>query len=505
MHSRASFIAAIGVFLIVSAVYALANAGRIDIIDGQYRFEVAENLLHSSSLQVLDPFLADAVPGRAGNYSHYGIAGSITPLPLMAAASLGAQAARDREQFFFSFTSALLGAATSGVLVLFYDALGIPRRRAVAWAIVASFATLAFPSSTSVFDQSQHALFVLGAAYFAYQAQQRDSLVLASAAGCCVAVLVNFQETYALMAAGLGLVTFSSVRSGDWDRRGARRYVLFLFVAAMGLAVWVAFNEFRFGSLLYSGKGNNHPPVVGNALFGLLGLLLSPGKSLILYSPPVILAIAGMTKLLQLHRSLGRGVMAAIVLQTSLIATLTFWAGDWCWGPRYFTPVLPLIALGLPFAPSLFSRGTVRFLIVVGVAVQLLGISVDHHRFFYARSLGRYFWYVDPALYFRSSALFARPAELFDMITSDVPTEARTFRPGPYPSLVTYAVLGGGSGDGPAPEWMKHYQVFWLPRPWPFWMHRLPEDMRPISLPGGLLLVGAVGIAGGIILRAGLR
>src|SRR5262249_36240290 len=58
--------------------------------------------------------------------------------------------------------------------------------------------------------------------------------------------------------------------------------------------------------------------------------------------------------------------------------------------------------------------------------------------------------------------------------------------------------------DGPPPElererpqWMTHYAIFYLPRPWVLWMWWLPSGQRPINIPmelSGLLAVGAFGL-----------
>jgi len=72
----------LGVFLFCAAVYGAAGPGRIDMIDGQYRFEVARNILDYHSVQIGDVFLGGSVSGVLGEYSSYDISGSLTPLPL---------------------------------------------------------------------------------------------------------------------------------------------------------------------------------------------------------------------------------------------------------------------------------------------------------------------------------------------------------------------------------------------------------------------------------------
>ncbi len=279
-----------------------------------------------------------------------------------------------------------------------------------------------------------------------------------------------------------------------------------MFAAGLGLVVWAGLNNFRFGHPLISGKGTNHPDPFGNPLVGMAGLLVSPGKSIFLYSPLAVLGILGVYRLARREPRLGQAIAAASVAYLMLISSLSFWGGDWCWGPRYIVVILPLLALGLPFIRhDRAGRATVRTLVASGLAIQLLGISVDQHRFFYERSLPDFFWAADRSFYFRHSALLARPGELLSMVRQGLPAEATRFRPGPYPDGLTYAVFGPGQQGAPQPLWMRHYAVFWLPRPWPLWMPAIPEARRPIDLTTAMALMAGMAVAGAIGIRAGLR
>jgi hypothetical protein len=329
------------------------------------------------------------------------------------------------------------------------------------------------------------------------------------AGGAAMAILVNFQETYIILLPTIGLAAIS----GGWldaaeRRRAIERYAVFVFVGCIGLLFYAGFNSFRFGSFLHSGKGVNHPSPIGNPLVGLPGLLVSPGKSIFLYSPPTAIALIGLYRLLLSHRVLGLAVVTSILAHGAMISMLSFYGGDWCWGPRYFATTLPLTALGFPFATfsRAYARLAVRALVVAGVCVQLLGLSLDHHRFFYARSLPAFFWYGNNSFYFQESALFARPGEIVDSIQHGVPPEADLFRPGPYSNRLTYAVFGGwGHPELTPPLWMRHYRVFWLPRPWPLWMSAVPEEQLPIDLRTANAILFAMALAGAWAIRSGLR
>ncbi len=496
-----SLTATVGVFLLVAVIYALAGPGRIDMIDGQYRFEVARNIIDRGSVQLYDPHLLGGVVGVNGVYSSYGLSGSLVAVPMVLLGKSSGISSVDREQFFFSFTSAVFGAAAAALLFVFYTNLGVSVRAALAWTFVSAFATLTFPQSTTVFDQVQQGFFVLAACFLGWLGARRDSMGLTVAGGAALAILVNFQEAYAILIPTLALVTLDRPESGPVPRRRVvERFAVFVFVAGLGLLFYAGFNNFRYGSLLFSGKGVNHPTVLGNPLIGLAGLLVSPGKSIVLYSPPILIALIGVYRLVRAHRYLALAIAMTCVVYIGLISTLSFYGGDWCWGPRYFVTILPLVAIGLPFAAM--RRWVALAIVITGLCVQLLALSLDHHRFFYSRSLPSFFWSTQRDFYFRDSALFARPAEIVDSIRNGVPPQASRFRPGPYPDLVTYAVFGPAQDDLPPPLWMRHFRVFWQPRPWPLWMRSVSEERRPVTWSVAVVALLGMGMCGAWMVRS---
>ncbi len=498
---RPRLLTALGVCLFTAAVYIASGPGRIDIIDGQYRFEVAKNVVEDWSIQLRDPFLGDAVKGILGDYSPYGLSGSLVGVPLVAIANWFGEPSQDRQQFFFSFTSGILGAATAGVLFLFLTDLSVPPRRALGWTMVASFATLAWPVATSTFDQTQHGFFILLACLLAFLSARRDSRGLAAAAGATLAFLVNYQITYVILLPAVAIAALALPgASAEERKRGFERAGLVASVGAVGVCVWMGINNFRFGTLLAGVQMNpRHPPARGNPFIGGPALLFSPGKSLFLYSPPTVVALFGLVRLYWRERRLGQAVAATCLLHFAMIASLTFYGGDWCWGPRYFAAVLPLVALGFGFIETgtIGARTAVRLAIATGLVIQVMAVSVDQHRFFYGRSLPTFFWYTQPGYYFSHSALFDRPGEIVQSLKG-IPPEATEFRPGPYSRMLTYAVFGGwGHPELPEPAWMRLYQVFWLPRPWPLWMRHVPHNhlVRLSWALAALALTGSAGLA----------
>jgi hypothetical protein len=92
----------------------------------------------------------------------------------------------------------------------------------------------------------------------------------------------------------------------------------------------------------------------GNPLAGAAGLLVSPSRGLLIFSPIVLVALAGLPALLR-EGWCGdlRWWGAAVVAQFALYASYSVWWGGHTYGPRYCLDLLPLLvpiaAAGLPW------------------------------------------------------------------------------------------------------------------------------------------------------------
>jgi hypothetical protein len=125
------------------------------------------------------------------------------------------------------------------------------------------------------------------------------------------------------------------------------------------------------------------PDAPGDLLQGLDGLLLSTGKSVLLYSPLVALAAFALPAFVRTRRADAlTGLLVALAVLIGA-AQLHRWHGDPAWGPRRLAPLLPILAepllvwldarSGLARRRAWLAFGA---LALVGVLVQALGIAV---------------------------------------------------------------------------------------------------------------------------------
>jgi len=144
------------------------------------------------------------------------------------------------------------------------------------------------------------------------------------------------------------------------------------------------YNFIRFGSVTNTGYHDVGNVMVENVLLSLWGFLFSPGKSIFLYSPPLLLALLGLRVFWNRHRATAVAMLATILPVVLFYCRLPSWPGDWAWGPRYVVFAIPVLLLPVvSFLSSMHwpRRGLVALVLAAGICVQVLGNAFywDHY------------------------------------------------------------------------------------------------------------------------------
>ena len=205
-----------------------------------------------------------------------------------------------------------------------------------------------------------------------------------------------------LALAGLATAVFFSCRMMDvlfaaaivvwlvWTNR--RALFWFLPVPILGGLVLLGYHFWYFGTIL-GGQARLEEFHVSlhdragiwstNLLDGVLGTLFSPNRGLLVFSPWIAVAIASLAiptvrRRLAAH-SLICVLLASLVPYLIILSKYSVWWGGQCFGPRYWTDVIPLFAILFAFSLDwMLSRS--RALMVVAavtisfsIAVQIVG------------------------------------------------------------------------------------------------------------------------------------
>ncbi len=359
-------------FLLI--VYLLTMAGRVISGDGETMYLTTKALVTRQTLAI--EARPEAAPGADGRwYGKYGLGQSAAQGPFFVAGHVLGKvfgAPDDRPaRFAVGMTNAFVTAALAGVFWLVLRALQTGRGPATAAALVFGLATLAWPYARADFAEPLQATALLLAFYALVRWRRRPGVGWAALAGVAGALALLTKVASAVLLLPLGLYFAVAL----WQWRSRRRSLGGDLVAAAlpvgaALVVQAGLNYARFGSVTEFGYGDE--PAIGFTtplLAGIGYLLLSPGKGLLFFAPPVA---AGLVGLAWMGRRLPlEALTAALVLASQLLYFGRWWAwhGDWCWGPRYLVVTVPFVMLGWGAVCSAWS---VMPVVLRGLAVLLV-------------------------------------------------------------------------------------------------------------------------------------
>lgn len=197
----------------------------------------------------------------------------------------------------------------------------------------------------------------------------------AAAAGTFAALAVLTRPT---------MVIFAALTPLYFWRRRREHLVASLALPALGAVALLAYNVGTVGSIAGGYAGMQITPDAVRAVTdGGFGLLLSPSRGLLVFTPAAILGIAGFLR--RPYRSdwipyLGLGCAVYFVSY----ASFSGWYGGATYGPRFLVDTYPALALAaVPVVEgslrSLSGRLLLGVLAVYGVLVQAVGVYGDYH------------------------------------------------------------------------------------------------------------------------------
>lgn len=389
--------------LLVFGVYLLTMSGHTYSPDEETMLEVSRSLVTKATWAIPQSQSFVDVAGADGRrYSQYGPGQSFAAVPWVATGLLVGNAfPKDQAGYplrlILGSFNALVAAGICGLLAALGMALGYSRWASLLLGAALAFSTYLWPHSRTFFSEPLTALLLLGSFYLLVRVRHVSSstgrgMVLQMAGSGALLALVlatKIQYAVAIPAFVLYLVwsTLASRTDSSPPTPRTQHFTRLLswgggFV--LGLLPLMLYNWTVFGSPLLTGYGTDLRATFKTPLGeGVYGLLLSPGKGLVWYALPVLLAAWGLWRFARKHLAEAVFVLLLGVSIVTLFALYAFWHGDGSWGPRYLIPFLPFALLP---AVALFDRlGStapikslaVAVVLTLGFFVNLLGVLVN--------------------------------------------------------------------------------------------------------------------------------
>ena len=412
-----------GIYALFLSLYLLTAGGHFFSTDHIAVYLTTEDLIDHHSLSI--KHIYNAVPGLHGQYySAYGLGQSLVDIPLYLIGkgvdSIGSPAMHRYfggvylgdwggtvPIFFVSLLNQLVMPLNCVMVFLFGVRLGFSPRRAFATTLLFGLCTFAIVYARDSFQHPLETLFVLLCVYILFVHRSAPTAAHALYAGTFlalglltrlsvvvlvppIAVYLLFIGWRALLPAPLQPATprasrlsFSGQARGMWRAcwTALPRYLApFMVPIALVLALTVGLNVARFGDpWLFNGPAEGHGFSLSALTVGLYGNLFTVGRSIFLYSPPLLLALFTFRQFLRSFRAEALLFLSMAAAYLLFYSGYTDWSGGWSWGPRYLLAVTPFLILPASYAlGSRTGRALVVCCAVVGFGVQILGVTINY-------------------------------------------------------------------------------------------------------------------------------
>jgi hypothetical protein len=392
------------VFVTFLCFFALITRGHFESTDEIAVFQQTRSLWEHHDLDV-SPMINTRIGHEGRRYAIYNIGQSIAALPLYAAGKLlrrvlSPQSAAmlagpvigdpptlwggEVEIFAVDLFNAFMTALLCALFFRFSLRLGASSRSALIATALLGVSTHIAGFSAGFFQHSLEALLILFTFYLLFldvEKPRADRLLLAGlSAG--FAVLVRLHTAVLLPAFALYL--WWSIRR----RRGSLVTESLPFFAPVLLGIFghIAVNGYKFGSYSLAG-GYADQQFDAPLLEALYGFLFSPGDSLFLFTPLLFLLPLYAPPFARERRAETICVAGITLSYMFFYANYNVWHGQWCFGPRYLAPTLPLLFLPLArwwdTAPVRWRRVALG-LAALGAFVEVLHVAVNFSYVFHA-------------------------------------------------------------------------------------------------------------------------
>jgi hypothetical protein len=381
--------------MIIFLLYVITSSGDI-VGDTDLRWNMAKQTIETGWFDLPADSSNLITPGSDGKwYSFYGPAQSLCFIPFVIAGKATALLPLP-----FTVSGDIIGQFLAS---LFFFPLCGALAAILLYAIVfettkdsfcARYLTLIFVTGTmfwhhtiNTYEESQVAVCLLLSIFsiirFWKKSRLNDLLIMFFAMG----IAISFRPSAVVAAFPIGITGLVHdlivctpgnryKRFNKWITAGMIAFLPFLIFAGI-------YNFIRFGSIFETGYKAAHLAMADGILLfdtplytGLTGLLFSPGKSVFLYNPVLLLAIPGIVLLYRSYRPLAYITISVITATTFFHSKYTYWSGDLSWGPRYFASIMGIALFALiPVLQWRRAKWLVSTLVALSICIQIASVT----------------------------------------------------------------------------------------------------------------------------------
>lgn len=368
-------------FLCLGVVLSLLfSSGQVENPDTHLRLTQSRLMLFEGKLGLSEQMGEDSHGNVATNqlgerYMVYNPGQSLIFIPIYWLASITSE--NDAENYYnsaflVSFLNMLIHAFCSFVLFRISYLLSLSLNKSYFVAFVFCLTSYSFSFAQSTYEHHFEMLSILLGFYFILDKNVNNRVFLA---GVAISIGLIFRTTTIFALPALMMLC-------------ERKQWLYLFLGtSIGILIIAFYNYFRFHNFLESGydiawrlaNGDNIDfwslKRIPTALFGLL---LSPAKGLLIFSPTILFGFFSMKKFFLLNPKISWSILILCTVYLLIFSMNFAWHGSiWSFGPRYILPILPFLYLPLIY---LNVKKWHYVVFVIASMSQVLLMSVNYKR-----------------------------------------------------------------------------------------------------------------------------
>ncbi len=383
-------------FCFLTCLFVLTSSGRVRVIDEVLPVYQTESLVERGSTAIPQAVSQDFFFGKldlAGNpQAPYppGAAAVAVPWYLVGKYVLVnlpgvPEGARTLVTDFAIVTSsAAFAAATAALTYLFFMRLGLARRNALFATLGILFGTPMFAYSAWYFSEPLAVALVMIAVAAVFSRDEHAIPVQSAvAAGLALGLLLWVRPAHVLTV--LAILGAMLAGRGPLSRKLPGIVIVAALVGGAGVAL-LARNYTLYGNVFDPGypdvvEGGRQTMSFDTPLsVGVFAFLLSPGKSILLFAPVLLVAPCALPRVWRRSRALAVLMVAPLVVLLLFYARYTLFDGGYSFGPRYLIPGIWLLGLTMGFV---LEHGSARLqttafaLVLAGTLVNAIGLATS--------------------------------------------------------------------------------------------------------------------------------
>ena len=358
-------------------------------IDEKFMIYTTRSLVEGQTLHIPPIFGEDV--------SKHGILPSIAAIPFYLAGKLVSFVFKNDQNNYVTlyFVYCMNSFITAALLTVFYTFsryLGYTRKTSFFTTIILGLCTILFPYSRYFFAHPLCSLLLLLSVYHLvrYYHEGEKKYLIGSACWFALLLLTRIDELSLVPVYLLGLVLIflkSEPPAVNISRlkKMIRDFLYFFAPAAAAVVIHFLINYLKSRTSLKSGYSGED--FTTNLLYGLFGLLFSPGGGVFIFAPPVILGFFSFRRFFRKHSFAAVIIVFICLIRLFVFASWFDWHGGFGWGPRYIIPLVPVFMLFSCEALSRFRsyasgvKFIILFICLAGFLIQLSGVLVKPAEF----------------------------------------------------------------------------------------------------------------------------